>query len=291
MNYPGKERFLTVALVALLAAGCGGGDGGGSAGGDAGGGDAPAAPAASPVDAATAGNISGTIAFEGAAPEMATIDMSEEAACADKHSGAVMVEEVVVGDGLANVFVYVSAGPHEGLAFPTPGDAVVVDQVGCVYTPHVIGVQAGQDILIRNSDPVLHNINASPETNRGFNFGQPVEGMESTRSFPLAEVMVPVRCDVHGWMSAYIGVVDHPYYSVSGANGQFSLETLPPGDYTVTAWHERYGVQTEQVTVATGETADVTFTFGESMAGRPVPLGEPVDFHDHGSTQQAPAGQ
>ncbi len=289
MNYQGKERFVSIALASLLAVGCGGDGGGGSAGGEAAGGEA-AAPAASPVDAATAGNVSGMVAFEGAAPEMAEIDMSEEAACAEKHTGPVMAQEVVVGDGLANVFVYVSAG-LEALSFPTPGDAVQMDQDGCIYTPHVLGVMANQDILIRNSDPVLHNINASPETNRGFNFGQPVEGMESTRSFPLAEVMIPVRCDVHGWMSAYVGVVDHPYYSVSDGSGGFSLETLPPGDYTVTAWHERYGTQTAQVTVATGETAEVMFTFSESMAGRPVPLGEPVDFHDHGSIQSAPAGQ
>lgn len=291
MNYSSGERFVSIGLAALLAVGCGGGDSGGAGGGDAGGGQA-AAPAASPVDAATAGSLTGTIAFEGAVPEMATIDMSEEMTCADKHSDPVMSPEVVVGEGagLANVFVYVSAG-LESLSFPTPSDPVVMDQNGCEYHPHVLGVMANQDILIRNSDAVLHNINASPETNRGFNFGQPVEGMESTRSFPLAEVMVPVRCDVHGWMSAYLGVVDHPYHTVSGTAGEFSLETLPPGDYTITAWHERYGEQTEQVTITTGGTADVTFTFSESMAGRPVPMGEPVDLHgDHSTLHSAPAG-
>jgi hypothetical protein len=288
-----KERIVGIALVALLSAGCGGGEGGGGSagGGDEGGGDAPA-PAATPVDAATAGNLMGTVAFEGAIPEMAAIDMSEEATCADKHSSPPMSEEVVVGNGdrLANVFVYVSEGLGD-LTFPTPAEPVQMDQNGCVYIPHVLGVMANQDINIKNSDAVLHNINASPETNRGFNFGQPVVNMESTRSFPLAEVMIPVRCDVHGWMSSYIGVMDHPYYAVSGESGEFSLETLPPGDYTITAWHERYGVQTEVVTVATGETADVTFIFSESMAGRPVPMGEPVDMHDHGSQQVAAGGQ
>ena len=288
-----KERIVGIALVALLSVGCGGGEGGGSSagGGDEGGGDAPA-PAASPVDAATAGNLSGTVAFEGAVPEMAVIDMTEEPPCADKHSTPPLVEEVVVGNGdrLANVFIYVSEGLGD-LTFPTPTEPVQLDQNGCVYAPHDLGVMAGQDITIKNSDAVLHNINASPATNRGFNFGQPVANMESTRSFPAAEVMIPVRCDVHGWMGAYIGVVDHPYYAVTGESGEFSLETLPPGDYTITAWHERYGVQTEAVTVVTGETADVTFVFSESMAGRPVPMSEPVDMHEQGGHQVAAGGQ
>lgn len=287
-----RERFIGIALAVALAAGCGGGEsGGGGAAGEGGGGEA-AAPAASPVDASTAGNVAGTMVFEGAAPEMAPIDMSEEPACAEKHSTPPLHQEVVVGDGtLANVFVYVSAG-LESLTFPTPAASVLIDQNGCEYHPHVLGVMAGEELTIRNSDPVLHNINASPEVNRGFNFGQPVEGMESKRSFAMPEVMIPVRCDVHGWMSAYIGVVDNPYYDVSAVDGTFSLETLPPGTYTLSAWHERYGVQTQEVTVATGETANVTFTFSESMAGRPVPLGEPIDLHDHhGVATATPAGQ
>lgn len=291
MYYLSKQRVLGIAVAAIVAWGCGGGDGGGEAGGEGAGGGEAAAPAASPVDASTAGDVAGFIAFEGAAPEMQAIDMSEEPACAEKHASPPMTQEVVTSDGrLANVFVYVSAG-LESLSFPTPSDPAMLDQSGCVYTPHVLGVMTAQDITIRNSDPVLHNINASPETNRGFNFGQPVEGMESTRSFPVEEVMIPVRCDVHGWMGAYIGVLAHPYHAVSAADGSFSLETLPPGSYTVTAWHERYGVQTADVTVATGETAEVTFTFSESMAGRPVPLGEPIDLHDHGGDHAAPVGQ
>jgi len=137
----------------------------------------------------------------------------------------------------------------------------------------------GQDITIRNSDGLLHNINASPDINRGFNSSQPVN-METTRSFGAAEVMVPLRCDVHGWMNAYVGVLDHPYHSVSNSSGAFSLSTLPPGDYVIEAWHERYGTQTQNVTVTTGETAEVTFTFSPSMARNAVvPLGAPIDVH------------
>ena len=268
---------MTPALVTLLAAGCGGGDGGGSGSGDSGGGSMGME---NPVDAATAGNIGGTVVFEGDAPAMDAIDMSDEQVCADKHASTPMAEEVIVSDGsLANVFVYVKEG-LESLQFPTPGPALL-DQDGCRYIPHVLGVMTGQDITIRNSDGLLHNINASPTEQRGFNTSQPMN-MESTRSFRTAEVMVPVRCDVHGWMNAYIGVLHHPYHSVSGSDGSFDLSTLPPGDYVIEAWHERYGTQTESVTVATGETAEITFTFSASMAGAAVPLGEAVDLHDHG---------
>ena len=268
---------MTPALVTLLAAGCGGGDGGGSGSGDSGSGSMAME---NPVDAATAGNIAVTVVFEGDAPAMDAIDMSDEQVCADKHASTPMAEEVVVDDGsLANVFVYVKEG-LEGLQFPTPGPALL-DQDGCTYIPHVLGVMTGQDITIRNSDGLLHNINASPTEQRGFNTSQPMN-MESTRSFRTAEVMVPVRCDVHGWMNAYIGVLEHPYHSVSGSDGSFDLSTLPPGDYVIEAWHERYGTQTQNVTVATGETAEITFTFSASMASAVVPLGEAVDLHDHG---------
>ena len=263
-------------LMLLVMAGCGGGDGGGaSGGGGAGGGSA----VENPVDAATAGNIAGSIVFEGDAPSMATIDMSSEPVCAAKHASTPMVSEVVVnGNGtLANVFVYVKEG-LESLQFPTPG-AVLLDQDGCTYIPHVLGVMAGQDITIRNSDGLLHNINATPSEQRGFNSSQPVN-METTRAFGTAEIMVPLRCDVHGWMNAYIGVVAHPYHSVSNGTGAFSLSTLPPGEYVIEVWHERYGTQTQTVTVTTGQTADVTFTFSASMAQNAVvPLGAPVDLH------------
>ncbi len=259
-------------LMLLVMAGCGGGDGGGASGGGG-------AAVENPVDAATAGNIAGSVVFEGTAPSMDAIDMSSESVCAAKHASTPMIEEVVVnGNGtLANVFVYVKEG-LESLQFPTPG-AVLLDQNGCVYLPHVLGVMAGQDITIKNSDGLLHNINASPAEQRGFNTSQPV-AMETTRAFGTAEVMVPLRCDVHCWMNAYVGVLDHPYHSVSNGSGAFSLSTLPPGDYVIEAWHERYGTQTQNVTVTTGQTAEVTFTFSLSMARNAVvPLGAAIDLH------------
>ena len=164
-----SDRFelrgvVTPILMLLLVAGCGGGDGGGGGGGDEGG-----MAMENPVDAATAGNIMGSVVFEGTAPSMDVIDMTDESVCADKHSSPPMVQAVVVnGNGtLANVFVYVKED-LESLEFPTPA-AVVLDQNGCVYVPHVLGVMAGQDITIKNSDGLLHNIHATPAEQRGFN--------------------------------------------------------------------------------------------------------------------------
>lgn len=263
--------FLTVLLVA---AGCGSGDGGGSDGGS-GGGDSPVE---SPVDPATVGHASGIVTFSGAAPAMASIDLSGESVCSAKHATPLTDESVVVGDGggLVNVFVYVKEG-LESLEFPTPGGSVVLDQDGCQYSPHVIGLQVGQDLTLRNSDGILHNIKASPTENRPFNVSQPVV-MDTKRSFATAEIMVPIRCDVHGWMNAYVGVLDHPYFTVSGPDGSVSLEGLPPGDYVVEAWHETYGTLTQSITVATGETAQLSFEFTSDMAQAHLPLGEPIDL-------------
>lgn len=267
-SFAARHVPLVVALFAL--AGCGGDSGGAAGGGDA-------APMESPVDAATAGHVSAMVTFSGTAPMMAEIDMASEATCAAKHTSTPMEESFVAGagGGLANVFVYVKEG-LEDLQFPTPTTAVLLDQDGCTYRPHVLGLQVGQDLTIRNSDGLLHNINATPTENRGFNRSQPVV-MDTNQSFPVAEVMIPVRCDVHGWMNAYIGVVAHPYFGVSGEDGSVSLEGLPPGDYVIEAWHERFGTTTTNVTVTTGETAEISFEFTDATAGWHVPLGEPVD--------------
>jgi hypothetical protein len=227
-------------------------------------------------DAAT---IQGHVMFEGAAPQLPRIDMRDEPDCADRHAEQPVQEEVAARDGnLANVFVYVKEGLDRD--FPAPRQGALLDQEGCIYHPRVIGVQAGQPLIVRNSDGLLHNVNATPTRNRGFNFSQPVD-METTRTFTTQEVMIPIRCDVHGWMRAYIGVVDHPYFSVSQEDGTFTIENLPPGDYVLEAWHEQYGTQTANVTVPPDGTAEATFTYSADMAGALVPLGEPIDPHDH----------
>ena len=274
----GRAMVLAAAMFVIA---CGGGGDMEEAGGE---------EMASPVDMATAGGINAMVMFEGMAPDMDVIDMASEPTCAAKYSGTPMTEETVVGDGggLANVFVYVKEGLDGGMSFPTPSNAVVVDQDGCRYIPRVVGVQAGQDLTFRNSDGLPHNINASPSTNRGFNISQPVT-MDTNRNFALAEVMVPVRCDVHGWMSAFVGVLDHPFHGVTSMDGSADLGMLPPGEYVVEAWHEVYGTQTASVTVATGETAMVSFSFSESMAANAVvPMGEPIDPHGPGAHTSAP---
>ena len=279
LEIPGNKGLVALSSVLALIAGCGGGEAG--SGAASGGQPAAGAVVEHPVDAATAGSISGTVTFAGDVPAPVAIDMTDEPTCQEQNGGNAVRETVVVGSGgeLANVFVYVKEGLDPSLAFPT-GDPVVLDQVGCTYRPHVIGISAGQQITVRNSDDVLHNINATPTENRGFNRSQPQAGMEFQTSFPTPEIMIPVRCDVHGWMDAYVGVTSNPYHAVSDADGSFAMDRLPPGDYVLEAWHEQYGTATQNVTVEEGGVASVTFEFNETMAGRPVPMG-PVLVVDH----------
>jgi len=273
-------------FAALGIAACGGGgDAGSSGGGDTGGGDAP--DAAVTIDPASVGTISGMINFAGDAPEMSAIDMSGEADCAAGFGadGPMTQNVLASGGGLANVFVYLSDGVSGA---PAASGSVELDQVNCRYTPHVLGVRAGQNIEITNSDNMLHNINANPTTNRGFNISQPRAGITSNQSFSMAEVMVPIRCDVHGWMQGYVGVVDHPYFAVSGPNGSFTISNVPAGSYTATAWHEEYGEMTGTVTVTAGGSVDLAFDYSADMAGADVPLGEPLVIrHEGGHTGAA----
>jgi len=219
--------------------------------------------ARSPREVQGGATVTGKIKFTGAKPVNPKIDMSEEAACAKKYTTAPTAETVVVNANgtLANVFVYVKSGLPAGGSYPAPATPVVLDQDGCRYHPHVFGVQVGQNIEIRNSDPLLHNIKAKPKANRPFNISQPSAGMKTPRAFPAAEVMVPLECNVHGWMNAFVGVLPHPFFSVSGTDGTFTIKGLPAGTYTIEAWHEKYGTQTATVTVpATGsKTQDFTF--------------------------------
>jgi plastocyanin len=171
-------------------------------------------------------------------------------------------ETVAVGQdrGLQNVFVYVKDGLGD-LRFPVPATPAVLDQRGCRYTPRVIGVQVGQPVQILNSDRTFHNVHAVGQTNSEFNVAQPSVGMTMTHTFTTREVMVPFKCDVHLWMHAWVGVLDHPFFAVTTADGSFSLAGLPPGTYTVEAWHESLGTQTMQVTVAPKAVAMAPFTF------------------------------
>jgi plastocyanin len=250
MSVSDFARFAAVVAVAVTLTACGGGTQEGPA--------AEPAPVVNPVDPATAGSITGTIAFEGTPPPARPISMASDPNCGAGGT----TETVVVGSagGLKNVFVYVKDGLG-GLKFPVPSTPVVLDQQGCRYVPHVLGIQAGQPLEVLNSDATLHNVHAVPKTNREFNTGQPIKGMRHTHTFSTVEVMVPFKCDVHNWMSAYVGVLDHPFYAVTGDDGSFQLKGLPPGTYTVEAWHETLGTQTQTVTIGPQETSTLAFTF------------------------------
>ena len=221
----------------------------------------PSAPAAA-VDPATAGNVTGKVVLEGGAPKNVAIKMNSDPVCMRESKGPQTQEYFLVAEGgaLQNVFVYVKEGLGN-VTFEAPKDPIKLDQQGCRYRPHVFGIRVGQALEISNSDPTLHNIHAIPTENQEFNTGQPIQGMKTQHVFTAKEVMVPFKCDVHGWMNAYAGVVDHPYFAVSGNDGKFDLKALPPGNYVIEAWHEKLGTQTQNVTIGAKETKEVTFTF------------------------------
>jgi plastocyanin len=254
-----KLLFLAVLCALTLSVACGGGKEEAASGGDQGaaaGGEQAAAPAA---PAADAGTVTGTITYNGPDPDV-NIPMNADAACAGAHTTPVQTEKIVANGGkLANVFIYVKDG-LAGKSFPAPAEAKVIDQQGCTYHPHVQGIQVGQKLQIKNSDPTLHNIHALPAKNTEFNQAQP-QGINIEKSFDKPEVMVHVKCDVHPWMSSYLGVVDNPFYAVSAEDGTFSIKGLPPGTYTLEAWQEELGTQTKQVTVAPNGTVTADFDF------------------------------
>lgn len=255
--------LLFAGLLVISLSGCGSGGGEQSGAGSQ---QAPAqSEAGTDISAFTSG-IQGSVRFVGAAPDRKRIKQDQE--CTALHSNEVVLsEDVIVNDNgtLKYVFVYVKEGLGDR-KFNPPAQPVIFDQKGCMYTPHVFGVQTGQTLKILNSDPLLHNIHAMPEVNRPFNFGMPKQGDERERKFDKAEVMVKIKCDVHPWMLAYCGVVSHPYYSVTGDDGSFSLKHLPPGQYLIEAWHEKYGTQAQSITVGDNEVKNIEFTFQEKSA-------------------------
>ena len=258
-----RKMFLSaLAMAVLLVAGCGGG------GNDGGLPPAPAgASAGPPYDASTAtATISGSIMFEGTAPMMPRIQMAADPFCQGLDSGATSQEVLVTEDSkLQNVIVYVRSGHDEGLSYPVPTENVMIDQMGCGYIPHTLTMMVNQEMVIRNSDSTLHNIHAWAEINRPFNEGQAVQGMETTKTFTMPEMPLPVRCDVHRWMSSFVGVFDHPFHTTSGDTGDFGID-VPPGTYELVVWHEKYGEQVSTVAVADGETLELSFTFSEGAA-------------------------
>jgi len=270
-----KTRIsISIVLMTCLAlAGCGSGDSGAgksgsgdSASASTGSGDKGAAKSsermAFPKDKATA-TIKGKVVFDGDPPKVAKVRIQGDAYCEGAHSTPPDDESLLVSadKSIKNVFVYVKKGVDK-YEFPTPSEPVVLNQVGCAYVPHIMGIMAGQKFNVMSSDATTHNVHFVGKSNREFNHTQK-EGQKDVEEFAREEVMARIKCDIHSWMGAYVGVLYHPFYSVTGDQGMFSLGKLPPGEYEIEAWHEKLKTKTQKVTVGDGETKEITFTFGK----------------------------
>jgi len=218
------------------------------------------------------GTIKGTVKFEGEQKARRPIRMDADPYCARAHADKPALSKLYIfgdNDTLQNVFVQVTKG-LEGKDFTVPGEAHVIDQVGCEYIPHVSGVMTGQNIKILNSDNTLHNVKATPQKNPGFNQGMPVKGMVLEKTFNIPEAIM-LQCDVHAWMRSYVHVVEHPFFAVTQQEGTFEIKGLPAGEYEISFWHELRAFapdkQTVTVTVGEGETQEVTVTYAPRQRG------------------------
>jgi len=240
-------RRLSYVVVAVVLVACGGST-------------PPPARTPTPIDHSTTGTISGEVRFEGAVPALSEVRFGSFAECAQQHQGPVSTGDVVVADGkVANAFVYIKDGLGDRV-FAVPTEPILVDQVGCLYEPRVAGAQVDQTVKFVNSDPLLHNVHGTPKAAAAWNVSLSRKGAEREIRIGTPEVMVSVRCDLHPWMQGRLGVVDHPYFAVTGADGAFTLKDVPPGDYALGVWHERFGTREARVSVPPKGAATTTFT-------------------------------
>jgi hypothetical protein len=226
--------------------------------------DIAAAPAPNDVydpEKATA-SVTGKVMFEGKRPSPVELAMTPD--CVQAHNGPGFDEIITVNENnaLKDVFIYVKEGA-EKWTYSVPTQPVLFDQIGCHYVPHIVGVMVNQPFEIINNDPIFHNVHSMPTKNQPFNHGMPLKGMKVTKTLDTPEV-IPVKCDIHRWMSSYIHVVENPFYAVSAADGSFAIKNLPAGTFTLEAWHEKLGTQIKEVTLTSGKSQEVTFTFKES---------------------------
>jgi plastocyanin len=215
------------------------------------------------ADEANGATITGKVNFTGQKPVLREIDFSANPACQKMHSSPVHSEEVVLNTNgtLANSFVWLKQGVADGRWKPLT-NTVVIDQQGCMYKPHVVGVMVGQPVEFRNSDDTNHNIHPMPMKNQEWNESEPPKDRGKVKTFEKEEVMIPVKCNIHPWMRAFVGVVRHPFFAVTGDDGTFTIKGVPPGTYTIEAWQEKYGTQEQTVTVAAKESKAVDFALG-----------------------------
>jgi plastocyanin/predicted small lipoprotein YifL len=221
----------------------------------------PAAQAPTPIDLSTVGELTGSVKLDGAAPKPGVLKMAADPFCNSAHKTPVYAQDVVVGEkgALGNVIVYVKEGLGNR-TFEVPKESVVLNQEGCMYSPHVIAIMAGQQFEVRNDDKTTHNIHPLPKDNREWNESQPPGAAPLIKTWARTETF-PVKCNVHPWMKAYIAVFKHPYFAVTGKDGSFTIKNLPPGSYTIEAWQEKYGTTSQQVTIGPKETKSVNFVF------------------------------
>jgi hypothetical protein len=217
------------------------------------------------VDRATAGAIIGTVTFEGTPPKFHAIDMSAEPACVQENPKPVVPPIVVLGphDALADAVVYIKSGLG-AYRYDTPTDPAVLDQKGCMYVPRVLALRTHQPLEIKNTDPVTHNIHPMPRDNESWNRSLPAGAAPFMTNFANRELAIPVACNIHPWMRAFLFVFDNPYYDVTTKTGTFELKNVPPGTYTIEAWHEYFGTLDRTVTIASRELRSISFTFAES---------------------------
>ena len=210
-----------------------------------------------------ASSVTGTVTFDGKAPNLRPLAMDADPACAKKHTAPVPSEALVLGNGntMGNIMVWVSKGLPAGKTWPAPKTPVTLDQKGCQYFPHVMGIMVGQPYRILNSDGILHNVHALPTINKQFNRAMPATLKEASATFEKPEDMFHIKCDVHPWMSAYVGAFTHPFFFVTGPDGKYTISGLDPGTYEITAWHEKLGTQKATVTVGASDTKAQNFKF------------------------------
>jgi plastocyanin len=213
------------------------------------------------------GSITGTVTYEGKIPKLKKFDMATEPVCVMKHEKdpanyPARSEALVLGNGnaMANIFVQITAGLPEK-EWATPAEPAVLNQDGCTYKPHVLALMLGQPLKFLNSDGVLHNLHTLPVENDEFNIAMPKFLKETLRTFEYAEPMFPIKCDVHPWMKGFIAVLEHPFFDVTEKDGQYQLNDLPPGTYTLEAWHEKLGTRSAEVTIAEDETINIDIVF------------------------------
>jgi plastocyanin len=217
--------------------------------------------AAGAVAQSNTGTIKGHMRLTGKLPGNPIIRMGMDPMCSKMNAGKRVIQQYVVAtaDGsLANVFVRLKGNVPQT---PIPTQPVVIDQQACVYTPRVVGARVGQTVQIKNSDMLLHNVDASSGKNNGFNIAQPRAGLVYEFKPKNEEIMLHLKCDVHNWMNAYVGIVTNPYFAVSNTMGTFQIDKVPPGTYTLEAWHERFGLVSKPVTVKAGAVASVDFDY------------------------------